>query len=665
MSDFKPFAQAIHERYTDMSQQELYVTVQDKDALWGAYLAGFPAGSDPIYKTHTEHTCSCCRHFVKNLGNVVSIVNGKVQSIWSVPGLESPYKEVAAYMDAFVTSAAISDLFRSSERAYGAQQTKQLLEGGTVKVWNHFYGSVAARHFSPTPDAVTGAMRTTVQVLERGLTELDLDQIGVVLELIDSNALYRGAEHREAVSSFQNLQQAYRKVKSGQRATMLWTAAQLPVARFRNTVIGTLVQDLSEGVPLERAVASFETKVAPTNYKRTTALVTPKMIEAAMITIDQLGLEPALQRRFAKLSDVSVNNVLWVNSESKARMVGGLENLLLKSVKPSAVKPTATQDITIHDFMSSVLPTATSIDMLVQGKHQGNFVSLTAPIHSDSPHLFKWSNDFGWSYDGNITDAIKERVKAAGGSVEGDVCCRLAWDSRDDLDLHMYEPDTSHIYYGVRRRPSHNGGILDVDANGADGQRDDPVENIYYADKRTMRPGTYSLVVHKFSGSSPAVPFTVQIEIEGVMVSMHHEKGPRTGERIEVATLTVDANKNITLKSNFPTEEVSQEKWGVQTQTFTKVQTVMYSPNYWDENAVGNKHWMFMLEGCKNPAPTRGIYNEFLRSDLEQHRKVFELVGARTQCEPVDDQLSGLGFSSTKADTVVLRVNNRLYNVSF
>jgi hypothetical protein len=96
---------------------------------------------------------------------------------------------------------------------------------------------------------------------------------------------------------------------------------------------------------------------------------------------------------------------------------------------------------------------------------------------------------------------------------------------------------------------------------------------------------------------------------------------------------------------------------------------MMMSPNFWGESAVGNKHYFFMLDGCKNPVPTRGIYNEHLRSDLDKHRKVFEVLGNKTMCEPTDDQLSGVGFSSTRGDTVVVSVAGaklrKIYNVKF
>ena len=95
----------------------------------------------------------------------------------------------------------------------------------------------------------------------------------------------------------------------------------------------------------------------------------------------------------------------------------------------------------------------------------------------------------------------------------------------------------------------------------------------------------------------------------------------------------------------------------------------MYSPNYWDDNAVGNKHWFFILDQCKNPNATRGIYNEFLSNKLAEHSKVFEVLGDKTKCQPTEEQLSGLGFSSTKSDSVTLVVTSgsqrRSYTVNF
>lgn len=286
MSNFTPFAQAVHARLTELSKQELFTTIPG-DTLWETYLASFPPGTDPIYKTHTEHTCTCCKQFIRGMGTVVAIQDGKLTSIWDIKGLETPYKEVASAMHALVISHPITDLYRPAEPAYGAESTKKLMEDGSVHRFNHFYGKVAKKHISPTPDKAKGDYRTTVQVFNRGLEELKSDAINQVLALIEDNLLYRGAEHKQAVLAFRTMKETYLTLSESERNIFLWQFASYPAARFRNTVIGTLVQDLSEGVELDRAVASFESKVAPTNYKRTTALITPSMIKSA-----NLGLQP-------------------------------------------------------------------------------------------------------------------------------------------------------------------------------------------------------------------------------------------------------------------------------------------------------------------------------------------------------------------------------------
>lgn len=79
--------------------------------------------------------------------------------------------------------------------------------------------------------------------------------------------------------------------------------------------------------------------MAPSNYKRPTALITKKQIEAAQKKVEELGLTDALPRRHARVEDISVNDVLFVNRDTRARMKGGIfdslketQRLILKSI---------------------------------------------------------------------------------------------------------------------------------------------------------------------------------------------------------------------------------------------------------------------------------------------------------------------------------------------
>lgn len=655
MSEFLKFSQVVHAQYAEMATHELFQVSIDKDVFYAAYLAAFPEGTNPIFRERTEHDCSCCRNFIKNLGTLVAIDGTKYVTVWDdFESLPHPYNVVGEALRNLLRTKFISGVYRSKEGAYGLiSNFEQTEAGGTIK-WNHFHGKVFSRHHHATPEAAAGEINSTVAVFKRGLDEITLDAVQTVLDLIDSNSLYRGAEFRNQVDGFLSLLKNYQGLGKYAGNNFAWANYDKNGSRIRNTAIGTLLQDLSEGVELEKAVASFENKVSGTNYKRTSALITPKMIAAAVKTLADLGLESAVQRRFAKISDITVNNVLWASSQVKDNSDAGFLTRALMGdsrTKGAIITDKAAEKfdvINIQDFLDKIMPTAVSVDVLLKSNMATNLMSLTAPVHADVGQLFKWHNNFAWSYNGNITDSIKERVKSAGGNTDAKLRVSLAWHNGDDLDLHTECPD-GHIYFGNK------GGILDVDMNaGGRTNNVDPVENLSWT---KPRDGKYRIVVRQYNQRTNERPgFTLQLENNGNVSEFIYAKGVRGDVEALQFTVVGGVVTSITAHKELTSESISTEVWGLTTQTLVPVDTIMLSPNYWDGENQGNKHWFFMLRGCKNDQMTRGIYNEFLTVELHEHRKVFEVLGSQTMCPVVDDQLSGLGFSSTRQDHIVVRV---------
>lgn len=664
---FQIFAPAVARRYKELSKHELLVA--DTTDLFEAYLASFPEGTNPMMRERTLHDCNCCKSFIRRVGNVVAIVDGEVKTVWD--GMDSmpyPYNEVAARLDAIVRQVPIRTVFRTSESRFGIESN---YDRETERRWVHFHCEVDRKHKSSQPDTDRSRLEQTAQVLRRGLDELTPEAFETVIDLIDTpGALYRGSEMRKKVTGFQKLLRDYRAADN--KTAFVWANLDSPYARVRNEAIGTLLIDLSNGVDVEVAARKFDSVMAPANYRRPTAIITPKMVDSALGTLRDLGLEEAVERRHARPEDVSVNNVLFANRAVASRMKDSpLRAALMEETQKGPVEVKNASPISVDEFMTTILPQAETIEMLVENRHQGNFMSVTAPVHESTGRLFLWDNDFAWSYDGEVADSIKQRVKAAGGKVDARLRASLAWFNTDDLDLHCYGPAGEHIGYHCKGKPQRSGGTLDVDMNIA-GDRRDAVENIRWAGR--VPDGDYRVVINNFTRrESIDVGFNLEIEFEGAVSQFSYPKALGHKEDVHAVTLVMrnDRLQEIKVANRLLTgHAISSEKWGITTEQLVPVDMIMLSPNYWDDqNGRGNKHWFFILKSAKNPDPVRSFYNEFLRSDLNQHRKVFEVLGSKAKAPYSDEQLSGLGFSSTRQDTVTVVVKGpnirRAFEIKF
>lgn len=662
---------ALQKRLDEMAKTGLFEVEVDKDVLWNMYLDSFPAGTNELYKERREYDCNCCKQFIRAVGNVVTINSkNQLETIWDIK-IGGYYQPVVEALNQYVGSKPIKDKFFHFERNAGTPKSVVLLEEGKTQRWDHLSVSIPQGYFLPNSQIATrlNDFRGNKDVLLRSLQELSLDSAEVVLELIAQNSLYRGDEHKRTVQTFAKLKGEFQKLSEEEQDNFAWKKSiELGAAgKFRNTAIGTLLIDLSSGLELEDAVRKFESVVAPSNYKRPTALVTKAMIEKAQATVEELGLVDSLQRRYAVVEDVSINNVLF--ADRSARKAMNAFDDLKAEVKTPAKNFDKVEEISADDFIKNVLPKANSLEVMVETRHNNNFMSLIAPKYKDAPSLFKWDNGFSWSYNGEVTDSIKERVKAAGGNVTGDLRVSLSWYNPDDLDLHVTEPGGNVICFSNKVNRN-TGGNLDVDMN-AYGKSDahNPVENVTWPSESKMKEGVYSVKVNNYNlRLRDRVGFEVELEYKGQVFNFVYPNAVGNNKDVQVVQFKYSRAKGIEIIESIGHTKQSKDMWGVKTENFQKVNLVMLSPNHWDDLSIGNKHLFFVLEGCENPDATRGFYNEFLKEELTPHRKVFELLSGKMKAENSSPQLSGIGFSSTQRNSVLVRVSgafNRTLKVVF
>ena len=676
---FRDFVKAIQKNLQQMSKDSsrLFTVNVDTEELYNLYLDSFPAGTNEIYRERREYDCSCCRHFIRDIGNVASIKNGELHTIWGInPVSDDKYNVVAAALDAYVKQKAVLGVFLKKEKRIGTPENREMLPTGKINKYEHFFVDlpeicIFKEYYGHTLEGDLSQFRDVRNVFKRSLDEISKEAVDTVLELIAQNSLYKGAEWKKQLTEFKNYQKEYGKLTDEQKELWIWEksiAAGAVIGKIRNHSIGTLLVNISEGMDLDLAVRKYEQIVAPVNYKRPKAIFTKKMLEDAKKTITELGYMDSLQRRFATLDDITVNNILFSNKDAAKRITGAMD-LFDEMEQDVAIDPkrfSKVEEISAEDFIKNVLPVAKELEVYLENKHIQNMVSLIAPEVADAKTMFKWNNGMSWAYTGNITDSdIKENVKAAGGSVTGVVRFSIQWNDgngkdNSDLDAHCLEPQGGdHIYFS-HKISRYTGGELDIDitdpiyqckSNGGVA-----VENITYPSKERMKPGTYKFYVNQYSFRN-SQGFKAEVEVNGEIHSYEYNTPVRGN--VDVAEVILDQSGNFKVVDKLPGNcaTISKDVWGIKTLQFTPVSVVCYSPNYWDEQkGIGHQHLFFMLKDCINPEEPNGYYNEFLKPELEQHRRVFETLGAKAHVKDVDDQLSGVGFSLTKRNDLIIKV---------
>ncbi len=673
---FNVFKQELQQRITEMIENvtHLFIVEVDKDELWSTYLNSFPVGANTLFRKRDEFDCSACRHFIKSFGNVVTMQDNKVTTIWDFISDDPVFQPVAKALSTFIKSKVVSDVFITKIDAFGIDKNREQKEDGTIITWEHFYYKLPKRFISTASDTIAtiqGQFRDIRNVFKRSLEEISEDAILTVLELIAQKSLYKGEEWEAVLKQFLSYHKAFNKTKDKENYCWEMSVKVGPViGKIRNHSIGTLLTDVTNNVDLDDAVRKYEALVAPSNYKRPKAIFTKKMLEEAQKKIEELGFMDSLSRRFAILDDITVNNILFANRDSAKRIGGTVFDEMKETTTINPKNFERSEEVFIDTFINDVLPTTTKMEVLFENRHVPNLVSLIAPKNKDALSLFKW-NPFSWAYTGNITDSMKERVKAAGGNVEGVLRFSIQWNDDEynpnDFDAHCIEPNKNEIcFYNLKNY--NTSGELDVDIRFPEKNKP-AVENITWSNQSKMKEGIYSFFVHNYCNRGGRTGFSAEIEFDGQVFSFSYNQELKQSEKIQVAKVSYSRCDGFKLIELLPSSTSSRSAWGLTTNQFIPVSVCMYSPNYWDkQDGIGHRHYFFMLKNCINNEMPNGFFNEYLKEDLLVHKRVFEALGSKMRVEDTEDQLSGIGFSSTKRNSLICKLEshiNRTLKINF
>lgn len=705
----KEFSGKMQEQFDIMCKTgRLFVSSVPTDLLWDTYLKSFTKEEDPVFRNpeFTYHNCTLCSQFIKRYGNIVAI-NDKYElmSIFDVE-IEGEYHNAAKMMSKLVKSYPVEGVFfetlanlnsmnygvvKATDRTYRLglavnSKTYTIDEAalygnvisGKVYTFNHFHINIPTVFVSKNGDSrekIVGDYRTDYEVFTRSMNEVSLDVYETVESLINQKALSDSQKELWKITSYVNLSKEYNDLSIDKKTNFCWVKSYgFNIARLFNELIGVLCKELASGDDINDVCLAWNKRVDPANYMNVTAPFTAQMRQDLVKTIEELGYEKSFNRRFAKLSDIKVNDIHHLNrvvkDKSKASTITLFDNLAVKE-KSSSNKPQVfdgIQTMHIDEFLSKILPDTDKVELYLDNKYKANLCTLTTAEEPGTKSMFKYGNNFAMTTVDNLAgiSRITETVKAKGGKIEGALRFSIMWadgnNDNSDLDAHCLEPkqgyrERNRIYFS-EKRSSITGGNLDVDIQSPNGKL--AVENIVHPNLKSMPDGEYELLVHNYADRSSR-GFDAEICFDNETYHYSVKRPLYNKEFVSVAVVTLNKGQ-FTIKHNIQpdTSSYTGEIGGLKVNSFYKVNLVCLSPNQWDEDKpTGVKYHLFGIEDLKLETPIVPFNITDLSGDLVPYRKVLAPYSKSTMLSPTENHLACIAFNSEVRDYVILKVHGK------
>ena len=668
--------------------------------VWDLYIRGFSKEYNPIFRDpdSSTHNCNLCKNFIRRYGNIVSVdPDYNIMTMFDVNAPDE-FVNVVKLLSKSIKEASISEVFyetfnelnslpyekcsKTNEsfklgldkniKRYTDEEAQKfgVVKANEIRTFTHLNLHLPTQFVDVSNRSIESIMadyRDAKNVFERAMQQISFDTLNLVKDLINQGSLLDGQTHLYKIEQIIPLKKQYDTISSDKRNAWCWVNSyKLPFAKFKNELIGVLCSELSEGEELNKACQSWNKRVDPANYMKASAPITKKQIEEAKSFVEENGYVESFNRRFATIDDIKASEIKHINvGDGTIKSVSIFDNVKSTSTRHKRSEFDNVEEVSIEKFMQDILPSCAAVEAYLSNKQEGNLVSLTTADDDKSKPIFKWNNNYSWTFKGNLAgkSMIKEAVKTAGGKVDGVLRFSIMWsgDNVDDsdLDAHCVEPDRNEIYFS-KKHSSRTKGNLDIDIiRPLQQMPKGAVENITYPSLSTMIDGSYRFFIRQFNGRN-SKGFKAEIEFNDE--SYFYEYNQSVQGDIQVAEVTLK-NGEFTINHVLSESASSKELYGLQSNEFHKVNLVCLSPNHWDINNVGNKHYFFMLEGCKCPSSIRSFHNENLLHELAAHRKVLEVLGTTNMIESTDRQLSGLGFNATVKDELIVKLQGSFKRV--
>lgn len=383
------YLRTLQQRFSASS--EPVFTTDVEDTIVEVYLSSFPDA-----KSRQHHTCSACRHFLQRYGGLAHIhpTTGLISSaFWSLEDAPTAYQNCVGGLMQLVKQSKITGVFLSKHPLLGTPETG---------VWRHFALKNPRPYAGLAKEAheVVAEKLQDVSQVSRALSEFDADTLNRVVEFLELDTLLRGEKVLGPAKWLRDLQTASRAVRGDARKNVIMRAVAVAPSGFchpRSSMIGTLLDDLTNGLPFDDASRKFAAKMHPLLYQRPQAAPSSGQIDAAEKLVERLGIADSLKRRFARVDEIP--EMLWMPIQAEAPSSEGVFGHLRREHANQPLESQSSLTVSWKKFSDTVLPLAQRIDIEVPS--HGNFHGMLTAAVVEAPPILQWDtleqrNPFSW-----------------------------------------------------------------------------------------------------------------------------------------------------------------------------------------------------------------------------------------------------------------------------
>lgn len=360
-------------------------SVIDGDELYELYLNSFET---PELRQH--HSCSCCRQFMRNYGNLVFLMpDGETASpFFSIE--DDTFPEVRAFVQAAWDKLKNSPI----EKMFFAKDTKSF-GLGTFEAggFNHFHYKL--ENILPRPNAVltsdqnASVVNEDIRLLVSSFDKWSDETLKRACELFTHHETLSRTQFSEIVSDFLDIRTRYRYFRNNVlRKNFLFgiaTTSRKGVLRIGQTVVGEFLDDLQVG-DSDKAIRAFLLRADAANYQRPTAAPSSATVKRAEFLFAELNLADSLKRRALRRDEVTES--LW-RKQSVEDTVEGIFSKVKTREGESASQNKESIDggrISLRKLLS-LISNASKIEIKVPGTSTCFSSMATATVPDAAPIL--------------------------------------------------------------------------------------------------------------------------------------------------------------------------------------------------------------------------------------------------------------------------------------